>query len=66
MLRVIALGIDSSGPMIDVGSLVTRAVVLATGSGGLVAEVSILLTVRSSETCFGSGRQSHRFCCWFR
>ena len=66
MLRVIALAIDSSGPMIDVGSLVTRAVVLAIGSGGLVAEVSILLTVRASETCFGSGRQSHRFCCWFR
>ena len=66
MLRVIALVIDSSGPMIDVGSLVTRAVVLATGSGGVVAEVSILLTVRSSKTCFGSGRQSHRSCCWFR
>ena len=66
MLRVIALVIDSSGPMIDVGSLVTRAVVLATSSGGLVVEVFILLTVRSSETYFGSGRQSHRSCCWFR
>ena len=66
MLRVIALVIDFSSPMIDVGSLVTRAIVLATGSGGLVAEVSILLTILSSETCFGSGRQSHRSCYWFR
>ena len=66
MLRVIALVIDSSSPMIDVGSLVTRAVVLATGSGGLVAEVAILLIVQSSKTCFGSGCQSHRSYCWFR
>ena len=66
MLRTIALATDSSGPMIDVGSLVNRAAILAISSDGLVAEVAILLIVQSSKTCFGSGCQSHRSYCWFR